>query len=176
MANGTLKVSNIQTSSGSGTITIGQSGETVTIPSGVTMSGMGKVLQVVFNSYSTGTSTTSSTFVTTNLSASITPSSTSSKILVIFNINSISANATGTSAAISLFRDSTQIYSPEEYVVYNNSASSNYSNSGGNYLDSPASISSINYNLQFKRSLGAGTVEIHTNSKTSSITLMEIAG
>ena len=34
MANGTLKVSNIQTSSGSGTITIGQSGETITIPSG----------------------------------------------------------------------------------------------------------------------------------------------
>ena len=39
MANGTLKVSNIQTSSGSGTITIGQSGETVTIPSGATLTG-----------------------------------------------------------------------------------------------------------------------------------------
>ena len=39
MANGTLKVSNIETSSGSGTITIGQSGETVTIPSGTTVSG-----------------------------------------------------------------------------------------------------------------------------------------
>ena len=36
MANGTLKVSNIETSSGSGTITLGQSGETVTIASGVT--------------------------------------------------------------------------------------------------------------------------------------------
>ena len=36
MANGTLIVSNIQTSSGSGTITLGQSGETVTIASGVT--------------------------------------------------------------------------------------------------------------------------------------------
>ena len=36
MANGTLKVSNIQTSSGSGTITLGQSGETVTVASGVT--------------------------------------------------------------------------------------------------------------------------------------------
>ena len=47
MANGTLKVSNIETSSGSGTITLGQSGETVSVPSGVTMSGMGKVLQVV---------------------------------------------------------------------------------------------------------------------------------
>jgi len=39
MADGTLKVGTITTSSGSGTITIGQSGETVTIPSGVTVSG-----------------------------------------------------------------------------------------------------------------------------------------
>ena len=37
MANGILKVSNIQTSSGSGTITLGQSGETVTVPSGATL-------------------------------------------------------------------------------------------------------------------------------------------
>jgi len=37
MANGTLKVSNIETSSGSGTITLGQSGETITIPSGATL-------------------------------------------------------------------------------------------------------------------------------------------
>ena len=36
MANGTLKVSNIETSSGSGTITLGQSGETVTVASGAT--------------------------------------------------------------------------------------------------------------------------------------------
>ena len=41
MANGTLKVSKIQTSSGSGTITLGQSGETVNIPSGTTVSGAG---------------------------------------------------------------------------------------------------------------------------------------
>ena len=36
MANGTLKVQNIETSSGSGTITLGQSGETVVFGSGVT--------------------------------------------------------------------------------------------------------------------------------------------
>ena len=41
MANGTLKVSNIQTSSGSGTITIGQSGETISIPSGATITNSG---------------------------------------------------------------------------------------------------------------------------------------
>jgi len=41
MANGTLKVSNIETSSGSGTITIGQSGETISIPSGATIANSG---------------------------------------------------------------------------------------------------------------------------------------
>ena len=41
MANGTLKVSNIETSSGSGTITLGQSGETISVPSGVTISNSG---------------------------------------------------------------------------------------------------------------------------------------
>jgi hypothetical protein len=41
MANGTLKVSNIETSSGSGTITLGQSGETVSIPSGATIANSG---------------------------------------------------------------------------------------------------------------------------------------
>ena len=40
MANGTLKVENIQTSSGSGTITLGQSGETITVPNGATVSGL----------------------------------------------------------------------------------------------------------------------------------------
>ena len=63
MANGTLKVSNIQTSSGSGTITIGQSGETVT--SSATMgSGMGKVLQLVSATDSSERTTTSTSFVT----------------------------------------------------------------------------------------------------------------
>jgi hypothetical protein len=37
MADGTLKVGTITTSSGSGTITLGQSGETIAIPSGATL-------------------------------------------------------------------------------------------------------------------------------------------
>ena len=39
MADGTLKVGTIITSSGSGTITLGQSGETITIPTGATATG-----------------------------------------------------------------------------------------------------------------------------------------
>ena len=41
MANGILKVGTITTSSGTGTITLGQSGETVNIPAGTTVSGAG---------------------------------------------------------------------------------------------------------------------------------------
>tara|TARA_Y100000004_G_scaffold122121_1_gene137312 strand:+ start:150 stop:710 length:561 start_codon:yes stop_codon:yes gene_type:complete len=47
MANGTLKVENIQTSSGSGTITLGQSGETIAFGSGVTS----KMNQPAFEAY-----------------------------------------------------------------------------------------------------------------------------
>jgi hypothetical protein len=36
---GTIKTTNIETITGSGTLTLGQSGETVTVPSGVTLSG-----------------------------------------------------------------------------------------------------------------------------------------
>ena len=41
MADGTLKVGTITTSSGSGTITLGQSGETITIPTGATITNSG---------------------------------------------------------------------------------------------------------------------------------------
>ena len=41
MADGILKVGTITTSSGSGTITLGQSGETIAIPSGVTFTNNG---------------------------------------------------------------------------------------------------------------------------------------
>jgi len=41
MADGTLKVGTITTSSGSGTITLGQSGETITVPSGATITNSG---------------------------------------------------------------------------------------------------------------------------------------
>jgi len=47
MANGTLKVQNIETSSGSGTITLGQSGETIALGSGVTS----KLNQPAFEAY-----------------------------------------------------------------------------------------------------------------------------
>jgi hypothetical protein len=60
MANGTLKVQNIQTSSGSGTITLGQSGETIAFGSGVTS----KMNQPAFEAYlSANQSSTDNTYI-----------------------------------------------------------------------------------------------------------------
>ena len=80
MANGTLKVSNIQTSSGSGTITLGQSGETVNV-SGTLGSRMGKILQVVETTVSGQVAFNSTTYTDySGATLNITPSTTSSKI------------------------------------------------------------------------------------------------
>ena len=68
MADGTLKVGQIITSSGSGTITLGQSGETITIPSGATINmssatqtGVGGTNTPAFQAYQGSTSTYSTT-------------------------------------------------------------------------------------------------------------------
>jgi hypothetical protein len=58
MADGTLKVGTITTSSGSGTITIGQSGETVSFPTGVNLSGNGITNTPSFAATATHTLTT----------------------------------------------------------------------------------------------------------------------
>jgi hypothetical protein len=65
MANGTLKVSNIETSSGSGTITIGQSGETVSIASGATQTNIGGANTPMFSAYISGNQSISNNTATT---------------------------------------------------------------------------------------------------------------
>ena len=64
MANGILKVGEITTSSGSGTITIGQSGETVTIPSGTTVSGAMSNTPMFYAYNGIGQSVSSATWTT----------------------------------------------------------------------------------------------------------------
>jgi len=65
MADGTLKVGTITTSSGSGTITLGQSGETITIPSGVTQTGIGGTTAPYVSVYRNGDQSLSDNTLTT---------------------------------------------------------------------------------------------------------------
>lgn len=176
MADGTLKVGTITTSSGSGTITLGQSGETISVPSGVTMSGMGKVLQVVQTVFTGAKSTTSTSLAdVSGASVSITPSSTSSKVLVLVNANDVQKSNADVYGTIALLRGSTEIAQLGGQIGFTGSAS--YNNVGsvsGTYLDSPATTSATTFKLQFKTS--GGTFYINTNSGTESmITVMEIS-
>ena len=200
MANGTLKVSNIETSSGSGTITLGQSGETISIPSGATISnsgtatGFGKVLQVVSTTKTdTFAGSTEDTWYTiTGLTAAITPSSTSSKILVTGHVMGASENtSTDRRFYLKIQRGGSDISS-----ALGDSASSRLQvhtsgfSSGGanavtlpfNFLDSPSSTSALTYSIQVRGDTNGVVVnQAATDSDNdtypraaSTITVMEI--
>mgnify|MGYP000017419801 FL=1 len=175
MADGTLKVGTITTSSGSGTITIGQSGETINV-SGTAGTGFGKILQATTTNKTNSFSTSSTSFVeVTGLNVSITPSSTSNKILIMSSF-SLGQFGGSTSAHITLYRNSTNLGNASNGMneIYN-SVSGNFScGSGVVYLDSPSSTSSVTYTIYART--GSGTAYVGNNSETSTITVMEVAG
>ena len=175
MANGTLKVENIQTSSGSGTITLGQSGETIT--SSATMgSGMGKVLQVVTATDSTQRNVTSTSYVTgsNTLSVNITPSSTSSKIFVMYN-TAVYKNGNNQVGNTTLYRDSTNLGDSTNGLSYFYIGADDVGQQvSASLLDSPSTTSQITYQVYVRTS--AGTFSINYQSCVASITAMEIAG
>ena len=177
MADGTLKVGTITTSSGSGTITLGQSGETVALGSGATLgSGMGKVLQVVQGISTTSTSTTSTSFVTANLSASITPSSASNKILIMLH-GCCDTDAIGRQLYLAIFRGATNLSGGTSlsFTSSYNSAGRSINTAALTHLDSPSTTSSTTYTLYIKSDSG-DNVEFCSQGTEARIILMEIAG
>ena len=96
-------------------ITIGGSGDTVSLGSGASATGFGKVLQYVISTYTTQTSTTltipSDGSIPQNtegveiLTATITPTSASSKLLIEFDAPFTGGN-TGMGNVFALFQDS----------------------------------------------------------------------
>tara|TARA_Y100001937_G_scaffold14102_1_gene18847 strand:- start:1135 stop:1671 length:537 start_codon:yes stop_codon:yes gene_type:complete len=178
MANGILKVGEITTSSGSGSIILGQSGETIT--SSATMgSGMGKILQVVSATDSTERSTTSSSYVTgsNTLSVSITPASTSNKVLLIANLGSLYFNTSNQTINTTIYRDSTNLGTADGLSEQRSTSNVGYDWSQDvslSFLDSPSSTSALTYQVYFKTS--ASTANLNKGSATASIVAMEVAG
>jgi len=188
-----LKVDTIQDTAGnniinesSNTITIGASGDTISIPSGATITnsgtannfGGGKVLQVVFGSTSTETRNNSNTLADTTLTANITPSATNSKVLVIVMQNGCdktNANA-GNQMIIKLLRGSTQISTLTNNGGYSNSSIPlSFGTVGGCLLDEPSSTSQLTYKTQFSCGNNTAGVGVQgTGGENSHITLMEI--
>ena len=171
--------------SGTGTLTIAapntNSNYTLTLPTNtgtlISTKSAGTVLQVVNATDSTQLSTSSTSYVDTGLSASITPTSSTSKILIFIEQTGVGKNAGGSGfrVALNILRDSTQLIQFELGAGYTASSVVNvFGSSGANYLDSPASTSSITYKTQIK-GFDGGTVYANYDNCTSTITLMEIA-
>jgi len=150
----------------------------------------GSVIQVVQAYTGSYTSSTSTTYANSNLSASITPQFSASRILVLVHqaANPIGGVAAGygyqTNIGIQLLRGATVLTTPaaDSGGAYSLGFSSGVAPSSGiivswgyvdfNYLDSPATTSSVTYSTQFRAGLSGMTV--YVNSCTSFITLMEI--
>jgi hypothetical protein len=181
-----IEVDAIEPQSGT-TLTIGASGDTITIPSGATLTnsgtatGFGIVLQVVNAFTETETNSSSGSYADTTLTASITPSSASNKVLVLIN-QCIGKRNSNNYINLQLLRGATAIGGTDDLsgsVGYTDNASYNYLGTGFScsFLDSPNTTSSTTYKTQFKR-LGAGSESVvcQIDSGSSYITLIEIAG
>jgi hypothetical protein len=202
-----ITVDTIEPSTGT-TITLGGSGDTLSVPSGVTlnvasggtitnsgsMSGFGKVLQVVSTTKTDTFSTTSSTFVDlTGLSLNITPSSSSNKILIYFNFESNTVE-TANQVMSRLMRDATAIgvgdvagsRTQTTTGMHGSTTASIISSHAAHFLDSPSTTSSITYKVQVRCSVNGQTGYIsrtqtdvdnaNYSRSIATITAMEIQG
>jgi hypothetical protein len=193
-----IEVDAIEPQSGT-TLTIGASGDTITIPSGATLTnsgtatGFGKLLQVVSTTKTDTFSSSSETLVDiTGFSASITPSSASNKILVMVSLN-ISGNNAGLRLMTNLLRNSTEIFIGDTAGDRDRNSwqgvavSVSQTNSINHiFLDSPNTTSSTTYKMQGRAEVVGYNWYINRTSNdsdaitfgrgASSITLIEIAG
>jgi hypothetical protein len=177
---------NFRNGASTGTLTIGSTGN-ITLPQAgssiLNSSGRkilnqtGGILQVVQATYAVQTSSSSTTPTSTGLTASITPSSTSSKILVLVSNPMRRTGTTISGMAIYLYRNGSQVFQPMSNMGYSNPSSADISwMAGFNYLDSPASASSVTYAMYFAANAGTSYAQIDGGGNNSSMILLEIAG
>jgi hypothetical protein len=194
-----IKVDQLSPRTASGTITLGSSGDSLTIPSGVTLTNngtanFGKVLQVVSTTKTDTFTTTSSTYVDlTGLSLNITPSSSSNKILISYIFES-NCGETVNQVMSRLMRDSTAIgigdaAGSRTQTSTGMKGETNFSNGSAhvvNFLDSPSTTSSVTYKVQVRCSVNGQTGyisrtqtdadNVNYSRSIATITAMEIAG
>ena len=172
---GTIFVDKLDPQSGT-TLTLGSSGDTVTLTSGAKTSGFGKVGQVVQTTKTDIFSSTSTSFTdVTGVTANITPSTTSSKILVTLNGSANSSQASTQIYRLKLLRGTTSIgLSGQVFESYG------VSNAPQSFttilLDEPRSTSEQTYKLQVVVSGDTVYIGGYGNAveAPTTLTLMEI--
>jgi len=143
---------------------------------GSSLTGVGKVLQVVSSVYTTQVSTSSSTYVDSGATATITPTLATSKILVIYAIGLYQIGDHNQGAATQLVRGATSIHDGVQNFYLYNSGLSNAEYTAtwaGSYLDEPATTSATTYKLQGKNQ-GGTTIRMQYGGVPTTITLLEM--
>tara|TARA_B100000902_G_scaffold328650_1_gene324814 strand:+ start:292 stop:789 length:498 start_codon:yes stop_codon:yes gene_type:complete len=151
---------------------------------GVPTGGGGGIIQMKQNVYSTSDSTTSTSMEdVTGFSVSITPTSSSSKILVMLSarVNSSSGSNVNTRSSVSVYRGATQLINQFVGSYFGGTGGTDlntYHSVNTSYLDSPATISSITYQVKFSSDNSGCTTSITggDNPNRSTLTVMEISG
>lgn len=151
--------------------------------------GGGKVLQVVYATYSTSTTVASTSYTDTGLQATIVPTSATSTILVFVNQQGLSQRlSTQNGFGLKLLRAGSVVYNPDNGINYGQSflAVGLTSGSMNNmnlatmasfaYQDSPATTSSTVYKVQgaTQATGSSGATTFQESGSSSSIVLMEI--
>ena len=175
---GTIFVDNLEPQSGT-SLTLGASGDTVTLTSGAKTSGFGKIGQVLSTIGANFLSTSSTSYAAVSgLSLSITPSTTSSKILVLHSAPSVVAiSNTSNMGHIAIYRDSTNIT-----TAGHNSSGMQYQyevKSNGGFiqiLDSPSTTSEVKIRFQVKAKTSSVSVQHNSDDYDSLCILQEVVG
>ena len=188
----TLKVDTILKRTGTGTIAIGQSGDTLSLTGTTNITGntaitgtlsstgtsLGKIGQVVNAIDSTNDSFTSNTLTAASCTASITPSATSSKILVMYNAPVLMAGTSDSYAEMRLFRGTTELRIFTDIGTYNAQAQPSTQTYHYDYLDSPSSTSSLTYSVKYAEHGSATLYLNHSGGSggagSSTMTLLEV--
>ena len=146
-----------------------------------TVSGAGKILQVVHNDDNNDRSLSNdNTTYSLGCEASITPSSTSNKVLIIAHGSCDISSGHYRAITWALFRGSTSIFTNDFHMYDANEQNHNIATQPLMFLDSPSTTSATTYKCSAKHTTGSsfsGTYNgVLNRYHETSILLMEISG
>jgi hypothetical protein len=133
----------------------------------------GRIIQIVQTNNGTQSSTTGGSYAGTGFTASITPTSVSSKILVLLYAPLWQTSGFGGNAFLSIYRNgSAFIASGSDIIVLSAPGQNMYGSVSFNYLDSPASTSTLVYQPYIRADTGG--IAYFNGTGAAVLTLMEI--
>lgn len=133
----------------------------------------GRILQQQQTNNGTQASTTGGSYSATGFYTQITPSSVSSKILVLLYAPFWQTNGYGGNAMLTVYRNGAAfINSGTDIVVFSAPGQNDYGSVSFNYLDSPATTSTVTYQVYIKADSGGNAFFNGTGAAT--LTLLEI--